>query len=921
MKLLLLALFGASAYAALDQKCLEQEFLANGYVTGQNIEMNYEASEIKTVDSKTILHLEFFVPKRYTEQHEANSFALTFNRATGENSLSKPDDHADDGADQWKDDVRQFVDEVDGKSQGACYSNRYANYSHCLAPEDGLWTFSQNADNDCVMDAKADLGWTDVFTTMFAGIETQINGNWIEIFLTATVETWTHFSQGKTGEDGEIPNYKGVMNGAEQWLNKGDPANANNRQGEYGNDAGWLGWPGDSNEGDFGDIIIDDERKTLYQIPFILRFPRSVMVETSFRAMQDITLLTGVVGQDVIQVNLNPGDDGVFATVEAVLTTQVQYPFGIRGPDDKEAPMTVVVGSDEAGGADHAASVEFIHYDEESSCMMGEQDFSDGRTCEQSFKFRMTPGAGNPCSVAGDYTFEMWAQCVAHKERDMGGEHDPGCPIDDLVNDDSVENRRKSNSYFKMTVTIDHQEFCPELLDEVRVVADFTVYKDEKFLTAIDNDVDNSHDKMVFTNDMLFYEAVYRTASAESGENIEDNNPDQYGDASIIDYVRPTRVFMDVTIGLNRAGDALPGWKDDDWAGNMDFSPLGGKRIPGVEIAGDDIVVSLGADGDGSAAKYNILLCEAVAEDPAKIQWGVAKPTYCFADIKDTATNYLDFEQVIRSLDGAENEIKENEVAFKMRMDERILPIKPANDESFVTVTLQSEIYYRGNRHPSRRLLQAEPALSPSRSQSHSMSVGYSILSKAPIDTCVVANDQEFGQVRLQFAYESQEAMPTAGDMSSFVSELSMQIDEYHHVRDSVEVEKVERCNGNCSLLYARGPHGVRRRAEVDGAHLNVYLNFKSVKSNKAGQIMNVFQANVANSKSDMHKKVNLFVDAAVADMKIDGCNADFESRNYGDLRRDREDMDDMMDLIKEQSGVSRPTAVLALALTLLYLW
>jgi len=138
---------------------------------------------------------------------------------------------------------------------------------------------------------------------------------------------------------------------------------------------------------------------------------------------------------------------------------------------------------------------------------------------------------------------------------------------------------------------------------------------------------------------------------------------------------------------------------------------------------------------------------------------------------------------------------------------------------------------------------------------------------------------------------------------------------------DAVSVEKVERCNKDCQLLYARGPHSsVRRRAEVEGAHLNVYLNFATVKPNKAGQIMNVFQANVANSKSDMHKKVTLFADAAVVDMKVDGCNADFANKSFN-LRRDRDDMDNMMDLIKDESGVSRPTALIALALSLLYLW
>merc|ERR1719326_1128798 len=131
-----------------------------------------------------------------------------------------------------------------------------------------LWSTAQNADNPCVSDVSANIPWANVMGTAFANRDQQVNGNWIEIFLTATVETWTHFTQGVTNGD-----YKGVMTGGGAWLNT--PAS-----------------------GEFGDIVIDDERYTLYQIPFIIRFPRTVMVETSFMAAQKITLLTGVVAQD-----------------------------------------------------------------------------------------------------------------------------------------------------------------------------------------------------------------------------------------------------------------------------------------------------------------------------------------------------------------------------------------------------------------------------------------------------------------------------------------------------------------------------------------------------------------------------------------------------------------------------------------------
>merc|ERR1719334_1208925 len=309
--------------------------------------------------------------------------------------------------------VRMYVGQYETPGgtydQSACFSNRretHGNYTFCDTAHgavDNLWTETVQAENDCMFDVSADIPWSNVMGTAFGGqsstgegmvndggVVVNTNGNWIEIFLTATVETWTHFSQGKTSGD-----YLGVMTGSESLQNTDGLDSADdaksvdlNRKGEYENDAGWKGWPNSPEDGEFGDIVIDDERYTLYQIPFILRFPRTVMVETSFMAAQKITLLTGVVAQDVIQVELNPSEgDNVFARVEAVLTTQVQYPYGIRSPDDETSPMTVVVGDDTEGTGTHASSVIFIEFDHEGSCMEDAQDYRDESTCTQNFKF------------------------------------------------------------------------------------------------------------------------------------------------------------------------------------------------------------------------------------------------------------------------------------------------------------------------------------------------------------------------------------------------------------------------------------------------------------------------------------------------------------------------------------------------------
>merc|ERR1719461_922956 len=155
-------------------------------------------------------------------------------------------------------------------------------------------------------------------------------------------------------------------------------------------------------------------------------------------------------------------------------------------------------------------------------------------------------------------------------------------------------------------------------------------------------------------------------------------------------------------------------------------------------------------------------------------------------------------------------------------MDERILPVKPSSDESFARVTIEAEVYYKGNRHPTtkgfasggnRRRLQAEEA--QSRRQGHIMSVGYNIFNDKRIRPCSVDNADDNGAVRLKFAFNSAGEMPTAGDMASFTSDITMQIDEYHNAQGSVSVEHVERCDdGHCRVIYTRkslAKNGLRR--------------------------------------------------------------------------------------------------------------
>lgn len=863
--MLFLFLLVGAVLGDLPDSCLEGEFEANGRFTGQNIDMNYDATALLTDGGATKLRVQFFVPRRYTEQYEANAFAITFHRER----------EATQEGDEWQDKVEIFVDE-DTNDQSACYSNRYDNYTHCNTGDDGQnggnehWTIETNGDNDCIADVYATFAWADVMDKAFGTPVIEDNGRFTEIFLTATVETWTHFVEGN------VEGYVGVMTGNQEYVEQNNGGDMENKGGQYNGDGGWRG-AGDPHSGDFGNIVMDDERYTLYQIPFILRFPKTVTVQASFKAASPITVLTGVIGQDVIQLEMDPTDgNGQFASLEAVLTTQVQYPYGVRGPTNDEAPMSVFVGGDADAAEGHAAAVEIIEYDQHSSC----GGVSKGEMCEQEFKIRITPHADSPCTVAGDYTFEFWVECVNRDDANaLDADVADACPIDDLVNDGDKENQRRSNAYMKQTITIAHQPFCPVLVDEVRVVGDFSVYHDEAF----SENIASGESDGVFTNDILFYEATYRTTSQKATDftDFEENdfddsgelNGDAVGDDQFIDFVRATKIFMDVTIGKTSGGAATDNWNGDDWDANFNFEPLGAKRIPDTDITGDDITVT---QDEGDAAVYQIELCSVSPVSAAAIETGLFNNDNviqdCFTDKNDIATQFLDMDKVMLSKAAAGgNTIDENEVAFKLRMDERIIPLKPAaTDGSFVTLTIESEVYYKGNRNPTRRLLQAAPKIG--RNQKHIMSASYPVYAKKTFDKCNVGEDIQEGHIQMSLSFEEEADMPSTAVSLDWAARLTHQLESYLETPGVVKVAELAQCNDDhkCQTIYveSRAP---RRRLD-NASYLKVDLLIHSSNSASAGKTLNKLQDHVIDRRSQIHLKVQAFRKATVTGMAVPNC-------------------------------------------------
>lgn len=879
---------------SLSASCTQGEFAIDGYTTGQNIDINYDATGISMAGGVTQLKVAFYVPKIYSEQYEAAAFAITFNR---EHDTTDSTSYTNDisalastatqtgGMPGWQNKVVTTVNQVAGTVDSACFSNRYANYTAC--PYDGgatagVWSsFVTNTDNDCIDDTEATVGWTDVMSNGWFGSTNVINdGTYTSVFLTATVETWSHFVQ-TTAAD-----YAGQMTGNENLNTGGNPTD---RTGTYFGDAG--GNIGGSVV-DYGPLLMDDERYTLYQIPFILRFPKTVLVQTSFTVGSKVTVLSGVVAQDVITVNFNPASDtsaATFAALDVTVTTQIQYPYAIRGPSDQVtlsdgslgSPMLAYIGSAVDASDAHADSITFLSWDDPTSCG-GVHNFQG--ICSQDFKMRIIPATATPCSVAGDYTLEFLAQC----QTDQNGAHAGGalnwCTVDKEATDASLTTRRTSNAYFTLTFTVAHQSFCPEVMDTVKVVGDFNAYHDEAFSQMISADV--------YSNDVLYYEAVYRTASDSTSQGLTDNTnlPNTAVHDEIIDYVRATKIFVDVTIGKSDDGTALSGWDSANWANNLAWS-LGGSRVAGTDFSDSSLTVT---QSSGDAAVYNIVLCEAGPITASVIQFSASKPKDCFNDPAtgmgiqpNIAAAYFDFNKVnynpsissSGSLSGSANTIDENEVAFKLRLDERIIPVGPKTDNSHVKFTIEAEIYYIGNRHPTRRLLQApatvtQPTLNR---QLNIQTLAHPVKFKAKlVNTCFVSDKQSHGTLNLVLDYGTN-PMPTLGDANTFALKFGMQLEAHLQVQKAVKVTKIEKCDNGCQVLLDSKKTSNRRLQSTGASELHVTLDISSTQHAAAGKILNTLQTEI---QSTAMTSVDAFMEATVVQMTAPGCNSNLGHNN-----------------------------------------
>jgi len=914
MKGLIILLLAFAYGADVDEKCLVNEFKIDGYHTGQNIDLDLDGTMIKTAKNEndidtTYLAVQFLVPQVYVKQYNNAAYAITFNRAK---TLTENDVLDEDGnKDFHKTSTEVFTDRGDGHvDDPACYTNRWTdpedrhNKTSSMCPQGentDIWkTNGADEEQPCLEKMEATVSWENVMTNKWFGEkEVKSNGRYTEIFLLATVETWTRFTQ--TVEDGD--KYKGQMTGNLEYANDAGDDGMINREGKYTGDGGNTdesNRPREDGYWDFPALHMDDERYTLYQIPFILRFPKSVVVRQDFTLSDKVTLLTGIVRQEQITVNLNPDikdttddddDSNSFAKIDVTVRTNVAFPYAIRGPNDEShAKMTVITGpdrddedivnngddpSDDEIEQNPAKYIKIIDFQEKETC----RGKKEGGSCAQNIKMRITPRDDRPCSVEGYYTMEFWADCIGGHDADDDGKGDK-CALDVLNINSDLAIRRDKNGYFKHTFHIDHTDFCPKVLDTVKVRADIHAYHSEKFATKIGDTED------VHTNDVLFYEVSYRTQSdmAPDPNTFENNDEtDPFGTSDIIDYVRATKIYATVTLGVdvennNAFSDT---WKSGtDWRENVNFS-LGGNRMPDddTDFTKDPSVEIQNDPENEDKIVYTVRLCEVERMDSWVIQQTRKKARDCFdlpneantvfddkdkentsmgddkfaMDTSETdkdsrgkiAVQYFDFYKVEESLGGPDknNQIEENEIAFRLRLDERIIPVGPLIDDSHIRITVEAEIYYRGNRHPTNRRRLQGPAGGEAGNlrkqamiKSHSLPVTY----RSNMKECTVRQDAQNARIDLVLTYGNQENMPRIDDVNDWSNVLAFEIERLARCPKSLSVWNVK---NNKQNLFSTLNSNVRRLEKLSDNEISVQLNIASNGVNTAGEIATVLQS------------------------------------------------------------------------------
>jgi hypothetical protein len=263
-------------------------------------------------------------------------------------------------------------------------------------------------------------------------------------------------------------------------------------------------------------------------------------------------------------------------------------------------------------------------------------------------------------------------------------------------------------------------------------------------------------------------------------------------------------------------------------------------------------------------------------------------------------------------LDGA---VGEKEVAFAMRTDERVIPVDTTdNEDSNIKLTVRAEVYWKGNRHTTRRLLQIEGSgidttRNPNAAFASSVKdVRFAVKGKGvENEVCVVNPEYRTTHVDIWTALEGR--APNAVTVRDLADELQVGLAGLLDLQrfDTIQIESIEKCEDKfvCSSVLYRANTGSRRLQQSDVNFVHVRFSIGS-ETKTAGMLANDYQAlakdglQVANSK--VYKSV------------VEECNKDYEVEEAQAITSKDIELD-------MESGAFAPAALSALALIAALFW
>lgn len=359
--------------------------------------------------------------------------------------------------------------------------------------------------------------------------------------------------------------------------------------------------------------------------------------------------------------------------------------------------------------------------------------------CYQNWYIQVDP---TQCDVSGTFSLQFWGDCIDGTTQ---------CALD--INAGTTS----SNSYTGvLDFEVVAQSFCPTVLDTIETSGEILKWVDSDLMEAA---IPGSN---LFVNDFVYVETILYTKSEKSGLTYAD------GDDSLIEFVRVYNI--DLVVSLT-----------DD--------PL----QTSVNADNGDITVQT------SPTHYTINLCNTLAFEVLTFPYST--PSSCYDSKGWNAHNYMDFGELTETSSSSTNDIDPNEIAWKVRLDERAIPVDLPNSNSQITIQEDIEIYYYGNENPVRRRLSESKQLSSQglRQQKQTLTDTFSI-SKSKLEYCDMNPASAYAGFKLDMTLDRLD-IPVATNLNEHIQTFKYQLGQYLQTQlQRIEIYQVNSCVGGICL-------------------------------------------------------------------------------------------------------------------------